>query len=70
MCQISIKVPAMFDQTPPPPHTFDKQCRNSSQQKSSESLTLIPIVKNIPEFKRHPLFGGGGEGGLVVDMNN
>ena len=50
MCQMSMKLLAMFDQNPP--HTLDKivkKCKTT--KKRSQSLTLTPNVKVIAEIK-------------------
>ena len=50
MCQMSMKLPAMFDQNPP--HTFDKIVKKLiTTKKCSQSLTLTPNVKVIAEIK-------------------
>ena len=50
MCQMSIKLPAMFD--PNPPHTFDKILKKLiTTKKCSKSLTLTPNVKVTAEIK-------------------
>ena len=40
MCQISMKLPVMFDENPP--HTFDKIVENRLQQKTLSKLDLEP----------------------------
>ena len=53
MCQMSMKLPAMFDQNPP--HTFDKivkKLTTKNYKKHSQSLTWTPNVKVIEEIKR------------------
>ena len=50
MCQMSMKLPAMFDQNPP--HTFDKIVKKLiTTKKRSQSLTLTPNVKVITQIK-------------------
>ena len=50
MCQMSVKLPAMFDQTPP--HTFGKIVNKPiTSKKRYQSLTLTPNVKVIAEIK-------------------
>ena len=49
MGQISIKLPAMFDQNPP--HTFDKIVEKQITTKK-RSQSLSPNVKVIAEIKR------------------
>ena len=50
MCQMSMKLPAMFDQNPP--HTFDKIVEKTrNYKKCPQSLTLTPNVKVIAEIK-------------------
>ena len=52
MCQMSMKLSAMFDQNPP--HTFDKIVEKKiTTKKRSQSLTLRSKVKVIAEIKRH-----------------
>ena len=50
MCQMSMKLPATFDQNPP--HTFDKIVKKSKQPSKldPQSLTLTPNVKVIAEI--------------------
>ena len=48
MCQMSMKLPAMFDQNPP--NTFDKIVKKLITTKNA-SLTLTPNVKIIAEIK-------------------
>ena len=43
MCQMSIKLPAMFDQTPT--NSFDKIVKNHITKKNTQSLTLSRNVK-------------------------
>ena len=50
MYQMSMKLPAMFDQNPP--HAFDKIVKKShNNKKRSQSLILTPNVKIIAEIK-------------------
>ena len=50
MCQMSMKLPAMFDQNAP--HIFDKLPKKLvTTKKRSQSLTLTPNVKVIAESK-------------------
>ena len=50
MCQMSMKLLAMFDQNPP--HTLDKTVKKLiTIKKRSQSLTLTPNVKVIAEIK-------------------
>ena len=50
MCQMSMKLPAMFDQNLP--HTCDKIVKKLiTTKKRSQSLTLTPNVKVIAEIK-------------------
>ena len=50
MCQMSMKLPDMFNQNPP--HTFDKIVKkNHNNKKCSQSLILNPNVKVITEIK-------------------
>ena len=51
MCHMSMKLPAMFDQNHP--YTFDNIVKKTDDNtKLSQSLTLSPNVKVIPEIKR------------------
>ena len=50
MCQMSMKLPAMFDQNPP--HTFDLIVKKLIKtKKRSQSLTLTPNVKVTAQIK-------------------
>ena len=50
MCQMSMKLPATFDQNSP--HTFNKIVKKLiTTKKCSQSLTLTPNVKIIAEIK-------------------
>ena len=49
MCQMSMKLLAMFDQNPP--HTLDKIVKKLITTKNAQSLTLTPNVKVIAEIK-------------------
>ena len=50
MCQMSMKLPAMFDQNPT--HTFDRIVKKLiTTKKLSQSVTLTPNVIVIAETK-------------------
>ena len=50
MCQMSIKLAAMFDQNTP--RTFNKNSEKThNNKKRSQNLTLTPNVKVIAEIK-------------------
>ena len=54
MLQMSMKLPAIFDQNLP--HTFAKIVEKQiTTKKRSQSLNLSPNVKVIPENKRQPV---------------